>query len=109
MLQHSTSRPVLLYVLSPLWPCSDRAAAVGCSHKHLDAHHGLTQTLLNVATRLVCTGRAYDNDILVLKLILVLIFILFSSQNFLSYSVFWINDNSSFYIVFKDNFSFYII
>ena len=40
------------------------------------------------------------SDILVLKLILVLVFILFSSQKFYLVLVFWINDNSSFYIVF---------
>ena len=43
---------------------------------------------------------ASTSDILVLKLISVLVFILFSSQNFYFVLVFWINDNSSFYIVF---------
>jgi len=53
--------------------------------------------------------RLSTSDILVLKLISVLVFILFSSQNFLFYLVFWINDNSSFYIVFWYDFSFYFI
>ena len=52
------------------------------------------------------------SDILVLKLISVLVFILFASQNFfylVLVLVFWINDNSSFYIVFLYDFSFYFI
>jgi len=51
------------------------------------------------------------SDILVLKLILVLVFYFIRKSEFLFYLVlvFWINDNSSFYVVFKDNFSFYII
>jgi len=46
-----------------------------------------------------------------LKLISVLVFILFSSQNFyfIYFSFFWINDNSSFYVVFWYDFSFYFI
>ena len=42
-----------------------------------------------------------NSDILVLKLISVLVFILFSSQNFyfIQFQFLWINDNSSFYIV----------
>ena len=43
---------------------------------------------------------ASTSDILVLKLISVLVFILFSSQNFYFVLVFWINDNSSFYSFF---------
>jgi len=49
------------------------------------------------------------SDILVLKLISVSVFILFSSQNFYLVLVFWISDNSSFYIVFWYDFSFYFI
>jgi len=52
-----------------------------------------------------------SSDILVLKLISVLVFILFSMSEFLFYLVlvFWINDNSSYYIVFWYDFSFYFI
>ena len=55
--------------------------------------------------------RVWISDILVLKLISVLVFILFSIQNFYFFLVlfFWINDNSSFYIVFWYDFSFYFI
>ena len=46
-------------------------------------------------------GAITTSDILVLKLISVLVFILFSSQNFFYLVlIFWINDNYSFYIVF---------
>ena len=53
--------------------------------------------------------RTVTSDILVLKLVSVLVFILFSSQNFYLVLVFWINDNSSFYIVFWCDFCFYFI
>ena len=60
-----------------------------------DSYHEDSDSVLRDSDH-VDSDSVLSSDILVLKLISVLVFILFSSQNFYLVLVFWINDNSTF-------------